>query len=154
MKTKKLVMAALFTALMFLLTYFCKIPIYNGGYIHLGIVGMVLAMYKLGKYTGSAAVTLGSLLADWMIAPFWMPWTLVIKPLTAYLIWLSFGKSLTKQILLILLAGLVTIAGYYLAEAFIYSNWITPVLSTPFLLLEYIAGVIIGFVLVHKKVLD
>ncbi len=62
--TKKIVHAALFAALSFVLTYFIKIPLPTGGYIHPGDGMVLLSGLFLGPVYGSIAAGIGSALAD------------------------------------------------------------------------------------------
>ena len=63
MKTKKIVTAALFAAIICVVTFFPKIPLVNG-YIHLGDAVILLAAFIMGPIYGGVAAAIGSALAD------------------------------------------------------------------------------------------
>ena len=66
MKTKKLVLTALFTALILCATLLIQIPL-PFGYVHLGDGFVLLSTFILGPFLGSVASGLGSALADLFI---------------------------------------------------------------------------------------
>lgn len=124
-------------ALTFIATGFINIrlPIAaNGGLVHLGNVPLFLAAVIYGKRTGALAGSFGMALFDlmggWVL---WAPFTFVVAGLMGYTV-----GSITEKhhgfgwnALAIVAACVIKIAGYYIAEGFIYGNWVAPVLSIP-----------------------
>lgn len=128
MKTKKLVTAALFAAIICAVTFFPKVPSVNG-YIHLGDAVILMAAFIMGPLYGGAAAAIGSALAD-LISGYviFVPGTFVIKFLTAAVAALVFAglkKTAPKLgFLNYILAGIVgeaiMVLGYFAYEAVIY----------------------------------
>lgn len=126
---KFLCMAAMFAAMIALTTaYLFHIPIgSNGGYLHFGDAFIYLGASLLPMPYACAAASIGGGLADFISgAPIWILPTMIIKPLTA--VWFTHtGKLLCKRNLFaLLLAGIVSNAGYYLAEVALSGNWLAP----------------------------
>ena len=63
-KLKKLIMAAMFGAIICVVTMVVKIPLPLGGYVHLGDAFIILAGLYLGWVYGGTAAGIGSMLAD------------------------------------------------------------------------------------------
>ena len=63
-KLKKLIIAAMFGAIICVVTMVVKIPLPLGGYVHLGDAFIILAGLYLGWVYGGAAAGIGSMLAD------------------------------------------------------------------------------------------
>lgn len=130
MKTKKMVTAALFAAIICAVTFFPKIPSVNG-YIHLGDAVILLAAFVLGPLYGGVAAAIGSALAD-LISGYvvFVPGTFVMKFLTAACaayVFLLLAKVRPKlKVVNYVLSGLVgeavMIFGYFLYETLIYST--------------------------------
>ena len=125
-------------ALVFLATAFINIrlPIAaNGGLIHLGNVPLFLAAAIFGKRTGAVCGAFGmglfDLLSGWTL---WAPFTFVIAGLIGYTV----GRltedpaaSYSRYVLAVILALIIKVAGYYIAEAVIYGNLAAPLASIP-----------------------
>lgn len=121
-KTKKIVMTALFTAMIAVLTMFPKIPVPAGGYIHLGDSLIIAAVYFLGILSIPAAA-IGSALAD-IISGYavYAPATFVIKALMALVAYIVIGKkdNITGFIIASVFAELVMMTGYFLFDTILY----------------------------------
>lgn len=125
-------------ALVFLATAFINIrlPIAaNGGLIHLGNVPLFLAAAIFGKRTGAVCGAFGmglfDLLSGWTL---WAPFTFVIAGLIGYTV----GRltedpaaSYSRYVLAVILALIIKVAGYYIAEAVICGNLAAPLASIP-----------------------
>lgn len=135
--TREIVTDALMIALTYIFTAFInvRLPIAaNGGLIHLGNVPLFLAAIIFGKRTGALAGAFGmglfDLLSGWYL---WSPFTFVIAGFMGWTV----GKVTEKHhgffrnVLAVMLACVIKIAGYYIAEGFIYGNWIAPLTSIP-----------------------
>lgn len=134
---KHIAVDALFIALTFVFTFLVNIrlPIAaNGGLIHLGNVPLFIGAVLFGRRTGALAGAVGmglfDLMSGWTV---WAPFTFVIVGCMGYAI----GSITNKRKAMIwaglsfLAAGLIKIAGYYLAEGILYGNWIAPLGSIP-----------------------
>lgn len=134
---KFLVTTAMFIALTYVFTAFINIrlPIAgNGGLIHLGNVPLFIGAMLFGKKTGAIAGGVGmglfDLLSGWTL---WAPFTLVIVGLMGYCVGAIVKKhpSYPWKIVALIVALIIKLAGYYFAEAIIYSNWVVPIGSIP-----------------------
>ena len=134
--TKDMVLTGMGIALVFVATLFInlRLPIGQGGLIHLGNVPLFLFAIIYGKKIGAMAGAFGMGLFDLMGG--WTPWapaTFIIVGLMGYTVGVIAEKKddLTGYTLAIILACAIKVAGYYVAEALIYGNWVQPVLSVP-----------------------
>lgn len=129
---KKLVLNSLMIALVFLATYFSRIPTpLPGGYFNLGDAVVMLAAVFLGPVAGMAAGAIGSCLADLAAAAFiFAPATFVVKGLEGLVVGLlaamSFRKKASGQnafsagiIVSVVTGAIFMVAGYFVAEAFL-----------------------------------
>lgn len=148
---KNLAIIAVSIALVYVATAFINIRLpfmANGGLIHLGNVPLFIVAMLYGKRAGAIAGGIGmglfDLLSGWTA---WSPFTLVIVGVMGYLVGLiAYNTNSNVRILLAMLAALaVKIAGYYVAEAIIYSNWIVPVSSIPGNIVQVVTAIIIVF---------
>ena len=127
---RTLTASAMFAAMITLTTaYLFHIPIgSNGGYMHFGDAFIYLAASLLPLPYACAAASIGGGLADLVsVVPVWVLPTMIIKPLTA--IWFTNRSSrilCRRNALALLAAGIVSNAGYYLAEAVLSGNWLAP----------------------------
>lgn len=131
-KIKLLVITALFAALCTVCTAFVSIPMLGtGGYIHFGDAIILLASSVLPPMFSMFVGAVGGALADVIVgAPVWAIYTFVIKALVSLCITNKKDTMLNlRNILGLLVSFVVTIGGYYVAEALIYGNWVSPVLS-------------------------
>ena len=132
---RNLVMAALFAALIAVFTaWLFHIPIKigaNTAYLHFGDAFIFLAASLLPAPYACAAAAIGGGLADLLCgSAIWAPFTVVIKALIALCFSSRSDRLLTRRNLLAALPALViTVGGYYLAEAILYGTWVAPVLS-------------------------
>ena len=82
--TFRIVITALFAALVCVATMFIRIPSPTGGYLNLGDGIVLLSAFLLGPVYGTLAAGIGSMLADLLSGyPAYALGTLVIKGLTA-----------------------------------------------------------------------
>ena len=114
---KNLVLAGVLAAMVCVATSFLHIPIVGGGYVHLGDTVIYLAAAMLPTPYAMAAAAVGAGLADLLVAPMWAPFTVVIKVLmvlafTSKKERLFCGRNAVAPVI----AGVIGVAGYYLAE--------------------------------------
>jgi len=133
-RLKRLILTALFIALTYVFTAFVniKLPVGNGGLIHLGniplFIGAILLGKKSGAVIGGVGMGLFDLFSGWVS---WAPFTLVIVGLMGFTTGVITYKknSYPRYIIAFAAAILIKIVGYYIAEGIIYSNWIAPAAS-------------------------
>lgn len=145
---------AMFIALTYVFTAFVnvKLPIAaNGGLIHLGNVPLFIGAILFGKKTGAIAGGVGmglfDLLSGWTA---WAPFTFVIVGLMGFAVGAitEKRKGFGWNVLAIAVACVIKIVGYYIAEGFIYGNWVAPVASIPGNLVQIgVAAVIVLLVI-------
>jgi len=146
--TKKLTINAMCIALTFVATAFINIrlPMANGGLIHLGNVPLFLAAMIFGKKTGAIAGAFGmglfDLLSGWTA---WAPFTFVIVGIMGYVTGkISEKRTVVWYTVAVVAALLIKIIGYYIAEAIIYRNWIAPITSITGNIIQVVtAGIIV-----------
>lgn len=122
--TKKLVITALFTALIAVATVSVQIPL-PFGYANLGDAFVLLSALILGGLWGATASGLGSALADIILGfAIYAPATFIIKGLVALvasLLLRILGKhiryDIIYQIIACIVAEFIMIAGYFFYEA-------------------------------------
>ena len=131
-KTKIIVTTGIFAAMIAVMTsYICHIPYgANGGYIHFGDTLIYLAAVLLPKPYAFAAAASGGGLADLLTAPMWMPATVIIK----MLIVLPFSEKNNKilgarNMMAPVISGVISAAGYYVAEAILFGSFAAPLAS-------------------------
>ncbi|MGN0318640.1 MAG: ECF transporter S component [Lachnospira sp.] len=148
---KNLAIIAVSIALVYVATAFINIRLpfmANGGLIHLGNVPLFIVAMLYGKRAGAIAGGIGmglfDLLSGWTA---WAPFTLVIVGIMGYLVGaIAYKTNSNLKILLAMLVALVVkIVGYYIAEAIIYHNWLVPVSSIPGNIVQVVAAMIIVF---------
>ena len=156
-RTKRIVLAALFAALVFLFTaYILHIPVGGAGaYIHFGDVFIFLAASILPFPDALLVGAIGASLADFASgASMWMPFTLVIKALMV-LCFTSRGTKLLsskRNYVAPVIAGLICLVGYYFAEAILTGSILEPLASVPAGLVQFVGSVV--FYLIIAKVMD
>lgn len=161
MKNKKAVyniaLASLFSALIAVfIAWFFRIPIKigaNSAYLHFGDAFIFLAASLLPKPYALAAAGIGGGLGDLFCGGAeWIPFTVIIKMLTAFCFTSKGDKLLSRQNILAPLPALfITVGGYYLAEALIFSNWISPVISIWGNVVQVVGSAIIYYLLAANK---
>ena len=140
-----LCLAAVMTAVVFLMTFVPKIPI-PLGYAHLGDAAIFLVVFFVGRHEGLLAGCLGSALADLLGGfPVWIGPTLLIKFLMAETFWQialrnreeGRAKLFSPRVFVgLVLACLVMAAGYTLFGAMLYDSLALGLSSAPGLLME------------------
>ena len=130
-----MVFAALFAAIIAVFTAFLfHIPVKigaNTAYIHFGDAFIFLSASILPTPYALAAAGIGGALGDLFCGGVeWIPFTIIIKILVAVVFTSKASKMLCKRnIFALFMALLITVGGYYIAEALIFGNWLSPLLS-------------------------
>lgn len=158
-KMKKLVSAALFTAVICVATYIVQIPMpATGGYVNLGDCFVLTAGLMLGAGYGALAAGLGSALAD-MLAGYmqYAPATFVIKALmavAAYFIFNALKKTfdgkynMVSKIVSVFIAEAIMVIGYFGYEAVILGYGIAAAGSIWGNVIQGLTGAVASIVLV------
>lgn len=119
---KRLTMAGVMAALVFVMTYVPKVPVpMTGGYVHLGDGAIFLSTLLLGPL-GIPAAAIGSGLSDilggYMV--YVLP-TMAIKALVALIAWKAWKEgSWLRAVLAFVLAEAAMVAGYFAFETVMY----------------------------------
>lgn len=136
---QEIAVTALCIALVYVFTAFInvRLPIGgNGGLIHLGNIPLFIAAILFGRKTGSIAGAVGMALFDvtsgWTV---WAPFTFVIVGLMGYTVGLLTEKKSRHKygwyVLAMVMACVIKVAGYYVAEVVLYGNFVAPLASIP-----------------------
>lgn len=145
-KTRNLVITALFAALIYVITSFLHIPTgFNGGYIHLGDILIYLSAVLLPTPYAMISAAIGAGLSDALSGGMlWVLPTIIIKPVMVLFFTSKDNNIICKRnISAIFFAGIVGWFGYYLAGAIISGNFIAP-LATFFM--ELIQPIVSGII--------
>ena len=122
LSVKKLTLAGVLAALVFVMTYVPKVPVpMTGGYVHLGDGAIFLSVLLLGPL-GVPAAAIGSGLADilggYMV--YALP-TMIIKAAVALIAWKVWKEDRWLRALIgFVLAELAMVAGYFAFESVMY----------------------------------
>ncbi len=151
---RDIVQVGLLAALTYVATAVINVPNGYGGVIHLGDSMVFLAAILFGRRTGALSGAIGMTLFD-LLSPYaeWAPFTLVIKAGMAIIVGTiaysggAKGESMVRNIVGMVLAGIWMIAGYYAAEAILYSNILAPLQSILGNVIQATAGTVIATVL-------
>ncbi len=153
-KTKKIVIAALMTALVCVATMIIKIPSPLKGYLNLGDCLVLVAGWMLSPAYGFLAAGLGSAFAD-MFSGYitYAPATFIIKGSMALIAFACF-KLMHKKIGMLpsqliggVLAEIVMIMGYFVFEGFLY-GFAPSIVNIPANTVQGVAGIIIGIIFI------
>lgn len=121
-KTKRIVMNGLMIALVFLVTFFTKIPGPVGPF-NIGDAVIMVTAIILGRNSGMVAGALGSAAADIAMGyTLFSPFTLIVKGLEGYVTgtiayrWKNEKDANVRMITGVIAGALVMIAGYFFSE--------------------------------------
>lgn len=162
--TKKLVLTALFTALITVSTMFIRIPL-PLGYVNLGDVFIFLSVFVLGPVWGTVASGIGSATADLLGYITYAPGTLIIKTLMALTTYLTYKllfnltkKTFIAEIIAGIFGSIVMAFGYFIYEIMFFETVAVAIVNVPYNLIQGATGVIIAVtvmrILSNTKVLD
>ena len=115
--TLRIVIAAMFAAMVAVMTAFVKVSTPTGGVVHLGDSIIYLVSSFLPLPYAIAASAIGGGIADLLVYPETILYTIVIKALNAVFFSSKGDKILTKRnALMTIPSGLVTVVGYSLSK--------------------------------------
>lgn len=163
-QTKKIVLTALFTALITVATLFIRVPL-PLGYVNLGDAFILLSVFILGPRCGTIASATGSAIADLIGYAAYAPGTLIIKglmALTASLIYTAIYSAAKKSLLAEIVAGivgaLIMTFGYFLYETLLFTTAAVAIINIPYNLIQGGLGVAIAAaamrVLIPTKIIE
>ncbi len=116
-RTLRIVIAAMFAAMIAVMTAFVQIKTPTGGYVHLGDSMIYLAASFLPLPYAVLAAAIGGGIADLLVYPETIIYTVIIKAINAVFFSAKGDKLLTKRnALMTIPSGLVTIVGYSLSK--------------------------------------
>lgn len=153
---KFITLTAIFIALTYVFTLInIKLPFIaaNGGLVHLGNVPLFICAIIFGKKVGAIAGGVGmglfDLLGGWVA---WAPFTLIVVALMGYAVGAITEKhrGFGWNALALVVACVIKIVGYYIAEVIIYGNWIAPAASIPGNLIQIGVAAVIVLIVVEQ----
>ena len=145
---RQLVLAGIFAALVFVVTFFIKIPvpqISRGAYINLGDTVIYIVAALINPIYAMFAAGFGSMLADVAYGGgIYIPATLIIKGLMG-LVAAKIAKngSFKSFVIACLVGGAIMVIGYGLFEAAVFGIAVA-IASAPFNLIQFAGGVILA----------
>ena len=115
--TLNIVIAAMFAAMIAVMTAFVQIKTPTGGYVHLGDSMIYLAASFLPLPYAVAAAAIGGGIADLLVYPETLIYTVIIKAVNAVFFSAKSDRLLTKRnALMTIPSGLVTVVGYSISK--------------------------------------
>lgn len=138
---QKIILVAMFSSIIFVFTYIgILVPAFGafGGLTHMGTLVMFLVSIKYGKFYGMASSAIGMTLFD-LLSPWaaWAPGTFVVRLIAGYVFGRlsesseGQGASLLKNVISLLVGGMVIVVGYLIFEAIVFNNFVTASASIP-----------------------
>ncbi|GEN83077.1 membrane protein [Sporosarcina luteola] len=152
-KTFDLVLTAILSTLVLVTTMFIniKLPIGQGGLIHLGTATLFIVAILFGPKKGALAGAIGMGLFDifggWII---WAPTTIIARALQGYIVgkiaWSNGhrGDSVKLNILAAVASTPVMLAVYYIGQGIMYNNWVAPLASIPGDIIQSVVGLLVA----------
>lgn len=152
-KTMDLVLTAILSTIVLVSTVFIniKLPIGQGGLIHLGSAALFTAAILFGPKKGALAGSIGMGLFDifggWII---WAPTTIIARALQGYIVgkiaWSKGhrGDNVMLNIVAAVASTPVMLAVYYIGQGIMYNNWVAPLASVPGDLIQSVIGLLIA----------
>lgn len=131
-KIKLMCLAGVFTAVVYVFTAYLHIPSHTG-YTHVGDGFIYLAASLLPLPYAAFVGAVGALLADCLTGfAIWAPGSVIIKTV-AVLFFVRKGEKIitVRNALALIPASVVCIGGYYLYEALITGNFVSPLAGIP-----------------------
>lgn len=147
-RTQDLALIALFIALCTVSTMLIRIPLPTSGYANLGDAIVLLAGWILGPIYGALAAGLGTALADLIGYPIYAPATFIIKFAVAFfaakLISRYESLSFVHLCVIGLMCELIMLVGYYIYDAILLGNILSPALNLPGNIMQAVIGTLVA----------
>jgi Predicted membrane protein len=164
---RRLIVDGLMIAIVFLATYFTKIPVIQG-YINVGDAVIIVAAILFGKKNALLAGAIGSALSDFALGyMIYIPATFIIKGFEGFLMGLiieKIGKKPVTQIIAVIIGMAVMVLGYFVAESSILSlidselGLTQAIASLPYNIIQGVVSAVLGyglsFVLAKNKAIS
>lgn len=156
--TKRIVLTALFTAIITVCTMVIQIPSPVSGYVNLGDVFVLFSAFTLGPIYGALAAGLGSALADVLTGyVIYAPGTLIIKAgmaVAAYFVFIGIkgvikGRKYPSMLIAAIVAEVIMVAGYFLYACFLMGEGLSAAASIVGNLFQALIGIVVGPLLVE-----
>lgn len=149
MKVRKLALYGVFIALIFVTTYFTKIPLFGGGYFNAGDCFVILAGNACGPLWGALCAGIGSALSD-AVAGYavYVPITFAVKALMGSSVGILFRKkSVVLNFVAVFLSECIMVAGYFTAETLVlgFATALSGVLGN---IIQGTVSIVLGIVLI------
>ena len=149
--TARMALCGMMAALIFVATYFIKIPMaMTNGYVHLGDGFILLAASMLG-WAAVPAAAIGSMLADLMggYVVYLLPTFLIKGAVAAVAVLALRNRNEWLRVLGLILAEAVMVGGYFLAEWLILGYGLAAASASVLgNCLQALSGVVIGLLLI------
>lgn len=152
-KVKNMCITGIFTAVIFIFTAYLHIPSHTG-YTHVGDAFIYLAACLLPLPYAIFAGAFGALLADCLTGfALWAPASIIIKSITTVFFTRKKKRLLcARNVIALFPAALLCCFGYYLYEALLTNNYLSPLAGIPgYATQSVLSGVVF---LVSATVLD
>ena len=158
MKTKDMVLAALFIALVYIATAFLRIPspfAMGEGQLHTGTAIVFIVSVVYGPKMGALS-TLGMVLFNLThgLAP-WAPINLVVRPVMAFLFgYIAYlgdarGEKWWLNTIAAIIGGTWMVAGMYFGQLLVFQlPWAVPVTAIPLNVLQVVFAIAVGVPLI------
>lgn len=154
--TKKIALNALAMALVIISTVFLHLEL-GTSFVNLGDVFIFFFAIYYGPFCGALAGGVGSFIADAIVHPSTMFYTLIIKAIEGLVVGLiahkfhkdslSIGKKNLIYFISMFVGSIAMIGGYFLAKAFFYGNVETALVSLVSNLVQALVSLVIAMVL-------
>ncbi len=156
-KTKQIVLTAMFTAMVMVTTFIgIDTPLGAGGYIHLGTLTMFVIALKFGPRYGAISGGLGAALFDVLSRYFtWAPGTLIIRLVAGFVVGrvalssAGQGANKTRNLLGILAGGAVIVIGYFIFESVFLGTGFAALSSIPGNIVQIVLG-LFSLYIIHQ----
>ncbi len=148
MKTRRIVLTAIFIALVYVATLIIQIPIPGtSGYVNLGDSFILLSGYFFGPITGFIAGGFGSALTDLSTGyGLWAPFTLIIKGIIG--LFMGYFKERKLNVYLLAVAAEIwMVIGYLIGGAILTGSFAVSLGSVPANSIQGIIGVVLFIIL-------
>ena len=150
-KIRRLILTGLFAAIICLTTaYILHIPTgVNGGYVHIGDALIYIAAALLPKPYAMIAAIIGAGMADFITGSvIWVIPTMIIKPILVLFISSKSDKIINiKNIVGTLIAGIIGMILYMVADGIIFGNFLAAFVFTTIGLIQPIGSFIVFILL-------
>lgn len=150
-KIRRLILTGLFAAIICLTTaYILHIPTgVNGGYVHIGDALIYIAAALLPKPYAMIAAIIGAGMADFITGSvIWVIPTMIIKPILVLFVSSKSDKIINiKNIVGTLIAGIIGMILYMVADGIIFGNFLAAFVFTTIGLIQPIGSFIVFILL-------